>query len=123
MRYDFNKMLSPKRFRLSKDRKKIDDFYSDRSRIIYSSSFRRLQQKAQVFSLEPNSNVRTRLTHSIEVSDIGRSLASQIAGEMVKRGITKSRDVPAWIVAVVGKYTTSRTTWVFQLSREIPLTA
>ena len=53
-------------------RSPIEEFYSDKSRIIYSSSFRRLQQKAQVFSLEPNSNVRTRLTHSLEVADIGR---------------------------------------------------
>ena len=51
----------------------------DRSRIIYSSSFRRLQQKAQVFSLEPNSSVRTRLTHSLEVADLGRTLANKIA--------------------------------------------
>lgn len=57
----------------------IDHFYSDRSRIIYSSSFRRLLQKAQVFSLEPNASVRTRLTHSLEVSDLGRTLANRIA--------------------------------------------
>ena len=57
----------------------IEEFYSDKSRIIYSSSFRRLQQKAQVFSLEPNASVRTRLTHSLEVSDLGRTLANKIA--------------------------------------------
>ncbi|RUO35948.1 dGTPase [Aliidiomarina shirensis] len=51
---------------------------SDRSRVIYSASFRRLQQKAQVFSLESNSSVRSRLTHSIEVSHIGRYIVSQI---------------------------------------------
>ena len=55
--------------------------YSDRSRIIFSSPFRRLQQKAQVFSLEPNSNVRSRLTHSIEVADAGR----RIVGEVIER--------------------------------------
>lgn len=38
-----------------------------------------MQQKAQVFSLEPNSSVRTRLTHSLEVSDLGRTLANKIA--------------------------------------------
>ena len=57
----------------------IEEFYSYKSRIIYSSSFRRLQQKAQVFSLEPNASVRTRLTHSLEVSDLGRTLANKIA--------------------------------------------
>ncbi|SDA20589.1 dGTPase [Nitrosospira sp. Nsp18] len=50
---------------------------SDKARVINSSSFRRLQQKAQVFPLEPNAAVRTRLTHSIEVSQIGRHLAQK----------------------------------------------
>ena len=64
----------------------IEEFYSDKSRIIYSSSFRRLQQKAQVFSLEPNASVRTRLTHSLEVSDLGRTLANKIAYKLYKKG-------------------------------------
>ena len=51
---------------------------SDKGRVINSASFRRLQQKAQVFPLEPNAAVRTRLTHSIEVSQIGRHLAQKI---------------------------------------------
>lgn len=78
---DFNELIIKKRLRESsiKRPRGIDEFYSDRSRIIYSSSFRRLQQKAQVFSLEPNASVRTRLTHSIEVSDLGRTLANKIA--------------------------------------------
>ena len=68
----------------------IDQFYSDRSRIIYSSSFRRLQQKAQVFSLEPNSSIRTRLTHSMEVSDLGRTLANKIAFKLSEQGLLDS---------------------------------
>ncbi|MCG9079171.1 dGTP triphosphohydrolase [Laribacter hongkongensis] len=51
---------------------------SDKGRVINSGAFRRLQQKAQVFPLEPNASVRTRLTHSIEVSQVGRHLAQQI---------------------------------------------
>jgi len=51
---------------------------SDRARLLYSAPFRRLQQKAQVFSLESNSAVRSRLTHSIEVSHIGRYITSKI---------------------------------------------
>lgn len=52
---------------------------SDRARLIYSAAFRRLQQKAQVFSLESNSSVRSRLTHSIEVSHIGRYIIAKIS--------------------------------------------
>lgn len=51
---------------------------SDKGRVINSSSFRRLQQKAQVFPLDENAAVRTRLTHSVEVSQVGRFLAQQV---------------------------------------------
>ena len=78
----------------------IEEFYSDKSRIIYSSSFRRLQQKAQVFSLEPNASVRTRLTHSLEVSDLGRTLANKIAYELNKKGQLSDENILA-LVAIV----------------------
>ncbi|WP_151799385.1 dGTP triphosphohydrolase [Acinetobacter nosocomialis] len=51
---------------------------SDRGRVINSAAFRRLQQKAQVFPLEANASVRSRLTHSFEVSQIGRYIAQSI---------------------------------------------
>jgi dGTPase len=54
---------------------------SDKARVINCGAFRRLQQKAQVFPLEPNASVRSRLTHSIEVSQIGRHLAQMIIQE------------------------------------------
>lgn len=79
---------------------KIDEFYSDRSRIIYSSSFRRLQQKAQVFSLESNSSIRTRLTHSMEVSDLGRTIANRIACKLAAKHFIDDKDIPS-IVAIV----------------------
>ena len=77
----FKQILVPLRLRKSdiSGRVPLEEFFSDKSRIIYSSSFRRLQQKAQVFSLELNSSVRSRLTHSLEVADIGKILASRIA--------------------------------------------
>ncbi|MHB1407318.1 MAG: dGTPase [Desulfitobacteriaceae bacterium] len=95
-------LLSVERIRKSSEQRKskVDEFYSDRSRIIYSSSFRRLQQKAQVFSLEPNSSVRTRMTHSLEVSDLGRTLASKIAQNLYNQKLVSLREIPL-IVAVV----------------------
>ncbi|HEY1718618.1 MAG TPA: hypothetical protein VGH42_10065, partial [Verrucomicrobiae bacterium] len=68
----FNTRLRPSTI---KRKWKPEDFYSDKSRIVFSSSFRRMMQKAQVFSLESNTSVRNRLTHSLEVADIGRTLA------------------------------------------------
>ncbi len=49
-------------------------FQQDRDRIIYTSSFRRLQAKTQVFFSGEYDFYRTRLTHSIEVAQIGRSI-------------------------------------------------
>ena len=52
-------------------------FDLDYERALFSTPVRRLQDKAQVFPLEPNDSVRTRLTHSLEVSTVARSLARQ----------------------------------------------
>lgn len=84
----FKRILTPVRLRKSDigGRVPLEEFFSDKSRIIYSSSFRRLQQKAQVFSLELNSSVRSRLTHSLEVADIGKILASKIARRLCAEG-------------------------------------
>ncbi|MBN2641136.1 MAG: deoxyguanosinetriphosphate triphosphohydrolase [Victivallales bacterium] len=51
-------------------------FQQDYDRIIFSSAFRRLQDKTQVFPLAENDYIRTRLTHSLEASCVGRSLGS-----------------------------------------------
>lgn len=56
---------------------------SDHARYIYSAAFRRLQMKAQVFSLESNAAVRSRLTHSIEVAHIGDFLVQKFV-EIIK---------------------------------------
>ncbi|BET97983.1 dGTPase [Xenorhabdus taiwanensis] len=62
-------------------------FESDRGRIINSAAIRRLQQKTQVFPLERNAAVRSRLTHSLEVQQIGRYISKTIIAELVKQGL------------------------------------
>lgn len=55
------------------------DFQRDYDRLIFSSPFRRLQNKTQVFPLPGSVFVHNRLTHSLEVSSVGRSLGHEIA--------------------------------------------
>ena len=61
-----------------------DDFEKDYNSIILSASFRRLQDKTQVFPLDKSDFIRTRLTHSIEVATIGKQLGTMITKNKTK---------------------------------------
>ena len=60
------------------------EFEKDYHRIIGSASFRRLQDKTQVFPLDKSDFIRTRLTHSLEVSSFAKSLGQNIAQYILK---------------------------------------
>ena len=83
----WEQLLSTKRPReaVAKPKQKEDlrsEFEKDYHRIIGSASFRRLQDKTQVFPLDKSDFIRTRLTHSLEVSSYGKSLGQNI-GEYI----------------------------------------
>lgn len=61
------------------------DFRRDYDRLVFSSPFRRLQNKTQVFPLPGSIFVHNRLTHSLEVSCVGKSMADRIAVELRHR--------------------------------------
>lgn len=70
------------------------DFQRDRDRIIYSSAFRRLQDKTQVFLVHEADFYRTRLTHTIEVMQHGRTLARTLeANEDLVEAISLAHDI------------------------------
>lgn len=61
------------------------DFQRDFDRLVFSSPFRRLQNKTQVFPLPGSIFVHNRLTHSIEVATVGRSLATEVMLRILPR--------------------------------------
>lgn len=60
-------------------------FEKDFDKIIFSSSFRRLKDKTQVFSLVENDYIRSRLSHSLEASCVGRTLGTLVGSEIINR--------------------------------------
>jgi len=85
----WEQLLSSKRFgnESFKDDRVHDrsEFQRDYDRLIFSSPFRRLQNKTQVFPLPGSVFVHNRLTHSLEVSSVGRSLGSAVSKALRKK--------------------------------------
>lgn len=85
---NWNKLLCTDRIRtyqkstISRDLR--TEFEKDYHRIIGSASFRRLQDKTQVFPLDKSDYVRTRLTHSLEVSSFAKSLAQNVGEKIMQ---------------------------------------
>ena len=88
---NWEKLLSLKRFGDTKKRQRKDQdetrlgFEVDYDRIIFSSEFRSLQDKTQVVPLSNEDFVHTRLTHSLEVSVVGRSLGRQVGTKILEK--------------------------------------
>ena len=79
---DWQTLLCDDRIRSYKKQSSTDlrtEFEKDYHRIIGSASFRRLQDKTQVFPLDRSDFIRTRLTHSLEVSSLAKSLGQNIS--------------------------------------------
>ena len=86
MALDWNNLLNAQRIRPATTQDHRSEFRRDFDRIAFCTPFRRLQDKAQVFPLEPHDGVRTRLTHSIEVSIVARGIASAVTQDIVSKG-------------------------------------
>ena len=86
---NWTQLISNKRLGLEKYHQiRKDDrteFQRDYDRLIFSAPFRRLQNKTQVFPLPGSVFVHNRLTHSLEVSSVGRSLGNDVSRELIKK--------------------------------------
>lgn len=86
---DWNTLISAKRFGLEafhqERHENRSEFQRDYDRLVFSAPFRRLQNKTQVFPLPGSVFVHNRLTHSLEVSCVGRSLGNDIAKAILVR--------------------------------------
>jgi dGTPase len=82
-------LITARRYKIGgsslKGRSIDEEAASDRARVIYSSAFRRLQNKTQVFTLSKDAAVRTRLTHSLEVASVGWWIAQKVVDNALKR--------------------------------------
>ena len=85
---NWNELLSGERIRSfqksTTTRDLRTEFEKDYHRIIGSASFRRLQDKTQVFPLDKSDYIRTRLTHSLEVSSFARSLGQNVGEKIIR---------------------------------------
>lgn len=87
---DWSSLLCRKRLRYILDGKGSTsgedhrtEFEKDYDRVVYSTPFRRLQDKAQVFPLESHDAVHTRLAHSMEVARVAKGLAQKVGEDVI----------------------------------------
>ena len=73
----------------------------DHDRLIFSGAFRRLAVKTQVHSLSDNDHVHTRLSHSLEVSSVGRSIGARLGNWMQSEGLLPDNHLASDLGALV----------------------
>ncbi|WP_144391571.1 deoxyguanosinetriphosphate triphosphohydrolase [Pleionea sediminis] len=101
---DWNKLLSTQRLDTQGSAKPEDvrnDFHKDYDRIIFSPAFRRMGRKTQVHPLVNHDHVHTRLTHSLEVASVGRSLGIKIGNYLLSKKVLPELLSPHDVGAIV----------------------
>ena len=112
---NWQRLLSTQRFRL-KDNEIVPtstpstqegadalrtDFHIDYDRVVFSGAFRRLGRKTQVHPLAEHDLTHNRLTHSVEVASVGRSIGNRVGMMMQAGGFLPEGNTPSDIGAVV----------------------
>ncbi|MCG9033143.1 deoxyguanosinetriphosphate triphosphohydrolase [Laribacter hongkongensis] len=86
---------------LAPDNTLRSEFHVDHDRVVFSSAFRRLGRKTQVHPLAQHDHTHNRLTHSIEVASVGRSLGNQVGAGLMAHGRLPGGSTPFDIGTVV----------------------
>lgn len=101
----WHQLISPRRLgKEDKEKRPAEqrtEFQRDYDRLIFSSAFRRMQNKTQVFPLPGSIFVHNRLTHSLEVSSVGRSLGTDVARTLLPRHTPEDATALESISAIV----------------------
>lgn len=110
---DWEKLLSTKRFKKENnfiseyipanraENPSRSEYHQDHDRIVFSRSFRRLGRKTQVHPLATNDHTHNRLTHSVEVGAVGRSIGIKVGQKLKSLNILPESATPEDIGAIV----------------------
>ena len=114
---DWKRLISAKRFGMEEfheeRQENRSEFQRDYDRLVFSAPFRRLQNKTQVFPLPGSIFVHNRLTHSLEVSCVGRSLGNDVSKAILAR---QPELQDSFLPVPLSLPPVWRTTWVTLLS-------
>ena len=120
---EWKKLISAKRFGMEEfheeRQENRSEFQRDYDRLVFSAPFRRLQNKTQVFPLPGSVFVHNRLTHSLEVSCVGRSLGNDSAKAIISKNPQLSDTFLPEIGSIVSAACSTPPTPV--ITRSIPL--
>ena len=105
---NWQNLISSKRLGKEAEAKPLEErrteFQRDYDRLIFSAAFRRMQNKTQVFPLPGSVFVHNRLTHSLEVSSVGRSLGTDVSRELIARHPALANTEVTGMGAIVARY-------------------
>src|SRR5690554_4529168 len=103
MSMNWEQLLSAERLgnRPAKDEEGRSPFHSDHDKIIFSGAFRRLARKTQVHPLATNDHIHNRMTHSLEVACVGRTLGIRVGAALRAAGDLPEHIVPTDIGDIV----------------------
>lgn len=103
MTMNWQQLLKPYRFNqtLQDNKTSRTEFERDFDRVVFSESFRKLQDKTQVIPLPENDFVHNRLTHSLETSSVGRSLGRKVSEALLQKYPDLQKEISSYDIGCI----------------------